>query len=202
MDEVSEYYINKHLTQPYLEALYHALFVTGYFGLFRIGKLTSGSHPILAKDVQIATNKKKMQFTLHSSKTHGVGNLPQVVKISSLKQSANLGECSVARINSSSADFCPYQIICRYAQVRGPFKHDSDPFFIFADGSPVRPHHMTKCLKLVLARLGKDARNFSVHSLRIGRSTDLLELGLSVETIKSWVDGNLMRSSDTLDECH
>ena len=40
--------------QPYLGALYQALFSTAYFGIFRVGELTTGDHPVLAKDVHIA----------------------------------------------------------------------------------------------------------------------------------------------------
>ena len=48
--------------QPYLECLYKALFTVAYFGLFRVGELTKGSYPVLAKDVHITTNKKKILF--------------------------------------------------------------------------------------------------------------------------------------------
>ena len=34
--------------QPFLRVLYRALFSTAYFGLFRVGELTSGDHPVLA----------------------------------------------------------------------------------------------------------------------------------------------------------
>ena len=57
--------------QAYLARLFKAIFASAYFGLLRIGEVaSSGSHPILARDVQIATNKKKIMFILRSSKTH------------------------------------------------------------------------------------------------------------------------------------
>ena len=71
--------------QPYLHAPYTVLFSTAYFGLFRIGELTKGTHPILAKDVHIARNKQKMLFILRTSKTHGKYSMPQTVKINSRK---------------------------------------------------------------------------------------------------------------------
>ena len=40
-------------TQPYLKILYKAMLSTSYFGLLRVGELTVGEHPILAKDVHI-----------------------------------------------------------------------------------------------------------------------------------------------------
>ena len=34
--------------QPYFNILYKALIIMGYYGLLRVGELTSGSHPVLA----------------------------------------------------------------------------------------------------------------------------------------------------------
>ena len=67
--------------QRYLKHMYCALFATAYFGMFRVGELMSGGHPIRAVDVHIGKNKKKMLFILRSSKTHGECDKPQVVKI-------------------------------------------------------------------------------------------------------------------------
>lgn len=60
--------------QPYLNLLYRAMFNSAYHGLMRVGKITSGNHPVLARDVLIAENKKKVTFILRSSKTHDWGD--------------------------------------------------------------------------------------------------------------------------------
>ena len=75
--------------QPFLATLYQTLFLTAYFGLFRISELTSGttgSHPVFARDVHTGENKKKFLFILCSSKTHCRSMPPQMVKISSTRQ--------------------------------------------------------------------------------------------------------------------
>ena len=59
-----------------------------------------------------------------------------------------------------------------------------EPFFIFIDGSPVRPDHMHKTLKFMLSQAGFQAAAYNTHSLRSGRCGDLLKMGISVETIK------------------
>ena len=82
--------------QPYLAVMFTTLISTAYFGLFRIGEETSGSHPILARDVQLADNKRKIFFILRDSKTHGKESEPQLVKISSQAKSATNTE--VAKI--------------------------------------------------------------------------------------------------------
>ena len=50
--------------QPFLSAMYSALFSTAYFGLFRVGELTRSPHVVRATDVKIATNKNKIMFVL------------------------------------------------------------------------------------------------------------------------------------------
>ena len=63
-------YLDGELGQHYLACLYKALFVSGYYGLLRVGEMTSGLHPVFATDVSIGVNKKKILFRLHTSKTH------------------------------------------------------------------------------------------------------------------------------------
>ena len=68
--------------QMFLASLYQTLFCTTYFGLLRMSEVTKGEHPVLARDVHIRTNKKKFLLILRTSKTHGLGTSPQMVKIS------------------------------------------------------------------------------------------------------------------------
>ena len=71
----------KSTNQEYLGKLYTAIFSSAYYGLLRIGEIAKGSHPILAKDVQIGLNKKKILFILRTSKTHWKDSKPQLIKI-------------------------------------------------------------------------------------------------------------------------
>ena len=47
---------------------------------------------------------------------------------------------------------------------------------------------------------GFDPYYYSTHSLWSGRLVDLLQLGISVETIKRWEDGNLTQCTHILNE--
>ena len=166
--------------QPFLAALYTAHFSTAYFGLFRVGELTKGDHPVLARDVHIGSNKRKILFILRTSKTHGRGNKLQQIKITS--NSSSQWKCNLD-IESQQLT-CPYQHLRNYLTLCGPYKVLEETFFVFSDGLAVALKHMHSCLKMVLTRLGFDASLYTVHSLRTGRSHDLYSLGLSVETIK------------------
>ena len=135
LDEVKRYFSENN--QVYLGILYRAILSTAYFGLFRIGELTKGEHPVLAKDVHIGNNKRKLLFMLHTSKTHGRGTKPQIIKISSEKV-----ETFNCRKQEKAERNCPYDILRKYLAVRKDYMDDSEIFFIFRDRSPVTPDHV------------------------------------------------------------
>ena len=111
LSKISEVYLETN--QPYLALLYRTLFITAYFGLFRISELTdsSSSHAVKAADVQIGFNKKKFMFILRSSKTHGEDSKPQIVKISSTVRTGG-------KINKpgKSRFTCPYLLLRDYSR--------------------------------------------------------------------------------------
>ena len=47
-----------------------------YYGLMRVGELTTGDHPVLAKDISVGTNRDKILIYLRTSKMHGKGVHP------------------------------------------------------------------------------------------------------------------------------
>ena len=165
--------------QWYLKVLYQALFSTAYFGLFRVSELTQGLHPILARDVHIAENKCKLLFVLRTSKTHGLGVKPQIVKITSTTTGG--AETKITKFPDSR---CPYQLLRRYLDIRNPYTTDLEPFFIFSDGSPLQPKHFRKTLKMCLKKAGLDTKLYNTSGFRSGRSVDLWVSGISVESIK------------------
>ena len=158
--------------QVYNAHLYAAMFTTAYFGLFRIGELKASPHTVKACDVQIGDNKNKVLFILRSSKTHNRGDPPQLIKIGSTASTF------------SSNEYCPFNLLRNYLACQKEARSYEENFFVFRDRSPVHPRHFRKVLKTVLSLAGFDSRPFSGHSFRGGRALDLLELGLSVETIK------------------
>ena len=123
-----------------------------------------------------------MLFLLCTSKTHNEGHQPQSVKICS-----KLNKVAGNSRSSHAKDIvpCPFELIKTYADRRGSYcEAANEPFFIFSDKTPVQPAHVQKCLKQALLRAHFNPSFYSFHSLRIGRTQDLLKCGLSVETIK------------------
>ena len=105
---------------------------------------------------------------------HNRSKKPQLVKISSVYTK----EVHCRHIA------CSYLILREYIDQRSSSNCISEPFFIFGDKSPVRPHHMQRILKLMLSLAGFEPGLYNTHSFRIGRCIDLLKAGISEETIK------------------
>ena len=59
-----------------------------------------------------------------------------------------------------------------------------EPFFVFGDRTPVEPRHMRAILKLALKDARFDCTLYLVHGCRWGRASDLLKMGVDIDTIK------------------
>ena len=182
--EIGAYYGQQNRNQPYLVFLYRVMFTAAYYGLLRIGEISQGPHIILAKNVHMGINKNKIQFVLNSSKTHSQGGKPQLVKIvqKPLKQEKDRKSCALI---AKQMHFNLFSVLHKYIKVR-PMIRDlqSEQFFVFSDNAPVRPEHLRCLLKWLLINLNLPYECYSMHSTRVGRASDLLDYGLSVETIK------------------
>ena len=158
-------------TQIYLKSLYICIILMLYYGLMRIGEVTTGVHPVKAKDVYVSNRKKSILIYLFSSKTHGKESRPQEIKLWS--DQGGKGE-----------NFSPFSEMQKFNQLRGGYLCDKEPYFIFSDRSPVLPCHVRRVLKRALKNLGLNHKLYNTHSFRIGRATDLMKYGFSVDQIK------------------
>lgn len=167
--------------QPYLIALYRAMFTAAYYGLLRVGKMT-GKHAVTAKNMHIAKNKKKVQIRIWTSKTLKWGSWPQDIKIDGLH---DCKLCYPQHRGRNSSKYCPVHILDAYNKLRGDTR-GTHPFFTFKNGIPVNGHAFRKTLKDVLIQIGlKDiVTRYNGHSFRSGRASDLWRLGFSLSDIK------------------
>lgn len=179
LEEVSN--VKKLSNQPYLVALYRAMFVAAYYGLLRVGEMT-GKHALTAKNMHIARNKKKVQMRLWTSKTLKWGSWPQDIKIDGLH---DCKLCYPTAQGKSSEKYCPVHILAEYNALREQTKGDCK-FFTFKNGIPVTGHSFRGMLKKVLEKVGlKDAlARYNGHSFRAGRASDLWKLGFSLSDVK------------------
>ena len=149
-----------------------------YFGLFRVGEISKGQHAVKVNNVYMAQNKRKMLFLLRTSKTHRRGTKPQLIKICS--RSNDTLNKSAVQMNS----ICPYSLLHKYLACRPGYIAQNEQFFIFRDYQPVKPIHICMTLRTILKLANFQPYLYNTHSFRIGRSSDLLKLGVSVNVIK------------------
>ena len=168
--------------QPYLAILYKTILSTGYYGLFRIDEVTTGTYPVKARDVHIGVNKQKMLFILRTSKTHWSDSLPQSIKITSTNIDSFRRNCEKNKPKQNQ--YCPYFLLQSYLKVRVKYLTDTESFFMYRYRTPVKAHSMCRVLKRALQKYGMELQNYSLHSLRAGRVVDLLKLGVLVEIIQ------------------
>ena len=164
-------------SQPYLLKMYRAMFVTSYFGMLRVGEITQSQHVVKACDVQIGDNKKKIRIILRSLKMHWISDPPQTVKLTAHPFESKLK-------TSDRENCCPFTMLRQYLLVRKSYKTEREQFFVFSDRTPIGPEQYRKTLKLCLSLAGFTKENYDTHSMRAGRSCDLLKMGVSVEMIK------------------
>ena len=140
----------------------------GYYGLLHVGEIAKGDHKIKAKNIHIGLNKNKILILLYSSKTHGKESKPQEIKIT----------------GQTKRHFCPFKLTKTYMSLRGGFPSDNEQFFIFSDVSPVLPTHVRDTLHKLLKAVNLEPLLYNTHSLRSGRSCDLIKLGYPIEHVK------------------
>ena len=161
--------------QQYLVILYRALFAFSYYGMLRVGEVCQGPYVLKAKDVHVAWNKNKILAILYSSKTHGAKSRPQHIKISSTCE---------ARQGVQSHNFCPFNLLRTYLRVHGDFLKENEQFFVFSGRIPVTLVQVNSMLKAAITSLGLNEAIYSFHSLRIGRTSDLIKDGCTIEHVK------------------
>ena len=160
--------------QWYLEVMYKAMLVLGYFGLLRIGKMAASEHVMKAANVHIGTNKDKIMIVVYSSKTHDASMRPQKIKITGVAGKTGLLQY-----------FCPFKLARQYMNLRGNYDTKTDPSFVFSDGKSVMPQHFRAVLKKLISALGLEEDLYNVQSLHIGRASDMVHrLGYSVQEAK------------------
>ena len=170
--------------KEYLSILYKTIFCIGYYGLFRVSELAKqqspaiSDHAIKAANVHVGVNKDKLLFVLYSSKTHDKESPPQKIKI----EANSSTQCSRGR--HSNRHFCPFRLMRQFMRLRGTYKDCKEQLFIFNDKIPVQPIHIRKVLSTCLSNLGLDSSLYGTHSLRIGRTGDMVRAGYSIEEVK------------------
>ena len=154
--------------------MYKTIVSTSYYGLLRVGEVTTGDHPILAENVFVADNRNKVLLVLRTSKTHTTANPPQKVEKEGLDLSPR----------DRKSRYGPFKLLNHLIHCRDRVGKRKGPLFLFADGTPVKPEQYRLVLKRAIRHCGLDPNVYHTHSMHIGRSCDIFEDNMTVEDIK------------------
>ena len=164
------------VSDNYHAILLKAMFLVAFYGLFRIGELTSqtsGVIPLYIDQLQVFNNRFVLNITKFKNNR---SNKPFDIVIHRQQNS-----------------YCPYVGMIRYLVSR---KMDSGPLFRFKDGAPVTRSFFTSKLKNCIVFCGLNPKVFKSHSFRMGGASFLASIGksdLQIQLLGRWSSNSFLR---------
>ena len=160
----------------YRRSLFGAMFMTTFYGFFRIGELSCTSN----KQVDTVLQFDQVTFLKKSSRVtavkivitkfkHNTNNRPFVITIETIE-------------SERSETFCSVQTLIDYIKLRGYHK---GPLFTCAAGGAISTHTFKIELRRALTFCGLDCSRYKSHSFRIGAACHASEKGFSDSQIRA-----------------
>jgi len=126
------------------------------------------------------------------------GDSPSVVQVH-IKQSKTDPFCKGIRLclGNTDSDVCPLKAILPYMVTRGT---KLGPFFLTTDNKPLTCQRFHTSLSNLLDKIGLPARDYNIHSFRIGAATTAKDAGVSdthIQMIGRWQSSAYQRYIQT-----
>ena len=137
-------------------ALFGAMFMTAFYGFFRIGELSCKS----TKQVDTVVQFDQVTFLKQSSRVTVVK-----IVITKFKHNTNNRPFVITIESEPSETFCPVQTLLDYLKLRGCHK---GPLFTCAAGGAILTNNFNIELRRALNFCGRDCSRYKSHSFRIG----------------------------------
>ena len=152
----------------YDTVMYRALYLTAYYGLFRMGELVAAS-----------PNKQTTVAQYRDIIFKPIGGNPILTTIT-LRHAKNLTHQKPVnmQIDKQVGDWCPVEALVSYKHIRGTCP---GPLFSCPAGVGITRYNFNRHLQAVLTRANLPTHLFTGHSFRIGRATDC-----SVDRMTDW----------------
>ena len=152
---------------PYLQTLMKAILLVTYHGCFRIGEVVlSGKNE----------HYMKMENISFIYKNNAIYCLK--VRLPTFKHSKHAVSIKIRTVTSRP---CPVMALVEYLKVRGD---SPGPVFRKEDGDQVNRAFVASHIKRILKEMGKNECDYNTHSIRSGRTTDMLVKGVPEHLIK------------------
>ena len=157
--------LSETVSNRFHRVLLRAMFITAFFGLFRIGELTSSSK----EDVHLNLSQCRItDDAVYITITHFKHNISQHPVCLTLNR-------------QSDSSICPVVAMHEYMKLRGS---SEGPLFCYLNGKAVTRNFFAQKLKFCLNFCGFDTKMFKCHSFRIGGASYFSSLGYSDDQIK------------------
>ena len=147
--------------------LYRAAFMLAYFASLRVSEFATTS----SSDHTLLLDNTTFQETQ--------GGWGLVITFPSFKASERPVKLLVPPATQPSQ--CPVQAVAKYLVSR---PSGSGPIFLRPNGKPLSAYLVNKTIKACVSFLGLNPDDYSSHSFRAGRTTDLVEMDLQDSTIR------------------
>lgn len=157
----------------YQRALYGALFMTAFYGFFRIGELTCKTRRMSQTVVQF----NQITFIKNDSRTTAVK-----ITISRFKHNTTNRVFTILIESEQAEPFCPVQLLTEFIRLRG--SHDG-PLFAFPNMEAILTAQFNTELRRALTFCGLDIARYKSHSFRIGAACHAAERGFSDAQIRA-----------------
>ena len=172
-------------SSAFQRSLFAAMFIVAFYGLFRIGELSSKSTHLASSVVQFSN----LTFLSRNGDKHSAK-----ITILTYKHNANNRPFDILLAREDSQPFCPVTVLLQYCKLRGD---RPGPLFCHADNSPISVHQFNSELQWCLTYCGLDTSRYKSHSFRIGGASMLLITATLMCKYLLLVAGNPTRSKFT-----
>ena len=164
--------------------LFSAMFLTAFYGFFRIGELAAKS---LCSTVVQYENLRLLSSggKIHSTK----------ITIRNFKHTTTNRSFDIVITGDDCSPYCPVAFLLQYCKIRGD---QPGPLFCQSDNQPISVNQFYSELRCCLAFCGLDPRHYKSHSFRIGAACLAAEKGFLMHRFTPLANGNLMLLSFTL----
>lgn len=160
-------------SSAFQRTLFSAMFLTAFYGLFRIGELSTKSARFACSVVQY----RDLQILSREG-------VPCTVKItiSDYKHNSDHRPFDILITRDDSVSFCPVKTLLNYCKVRG---NRPGPLFCNSDQTPISVYQFNTELLRCLQYCGLDISRYKNHSFRIGGACHAADKGFSDAQIRA-----------------
>lgn len=152
--------------------LFSAMFLTAFYGFFRIGELAARSAchtTVISYD--------NIRFLASGGKIHSIK-----ITVTHFKHNTSNRIFDIVIPGDEPSPFCPVKFILLYCNLRG---NKPGPLFCHADNTPITVNQFNTELRRCLNFCGLNAQRYKSHSFRIGAACLAADKGFSDAQIRA-----------------